>query len=205
MKRTPFLFIPILLLSGLTARAELPESFRERLAAASRENKTIQCDFTQRKQVRRMKNESELKGRFYYDSAVAMALDYTVPEGDKVIIRDDRIILRAAGQVTQTATSANPMLQQVALLIRATMTGDLTQFGQGWRIDYTEDGCTGMVKMVPESKRARKYIDSITLRFDMKDMTLDRMALSETGGGHSVYEFRNKRFNLPVDPARFNP
>ena len=37
------------------------------------------------------------------------------------------------------------------------------------------------------------------------DMTLDRMELCETQGGRSVYEFRNKRFNLPLDPARFNP
>ena len=195
----------LLLLSGLTARAGLPASFKERLAEASRENRTIQCDFTQRKQVRRMKNEIELKGRFYYDNSLAMALDYTVPEGDKVIIRNDRIILKTAGQVTQTATSANPMLQQVALMIRASMTGDLSQFGQGWQIGYTEKEGVGEVKMVPESKRARKYIDSITLCFDLKDMTLDRMELCETQGGRSVYEFRNKRFNLPVDPARFNP
>ena len=194
MKIASLLFIPALLLSGLTARAGLPASFKERLAEASRENRTIQCDFTQRKQVRRMKNEIELKGHFYYDNSLARALDYTVPEGDKVIIRNDRIILKTAGQVTQTATSANPMLQQVALMIRASMTGDLSQFGQGWQIGYTE-----------KSKRARKYIDSITLCFDLRDMTLDRMELCETEGGHSVYEFRNKRFNLPVDPARFNP
>ena len=183
MKIASLLFIPALLLSGLTARAGLPASFKERLAEASRENRTIQCDFTQHKQVRRMKNEIELKGRFYYDS----------------------IILKTAGQVTQTATSANPMLQQVALMIRASMTGDLSQFGQGWQIGYTEKEGVGEVKMVPESKRARKYIDSITLCFDLKDMTLDRMELCETQGGRSVYEFRNKRFNLPVDPARFNP
>ena len=155
MKIASLLFIPALLLSGLTARAGLPASFKERLAEASRENRTIQCDFTQHKQVRRMKNEIELKGRFYYDNRLAMALDYTVPEGDKVIIRNDRIILKTAGQVTQTATSANPMLQQVALMIRASMTGDLSQFGQGWQIGYTEKEGVGEVKMVPESKRAR--------------------------------------------------
>ena len=191
------LLIPFALLSALTAQGQLPDSFRERLAQASRENKTIQCDFTQHRQVRRMKGEIELKGRFYYDNAKAMALEYTVPAGDKVIIRDDRIILRTAGQVTETATSANPMLQQVALMIRASMTGDLSQFGEGWQIGYDET--------VPESKRARKYIDSITLRFDLENMTLDRMELNETEGGHSVYEFRDKRFNLAVDPAKFNP
>ena len=111
------LLIPLALLSALPAQGQLPDSFRERLAQASRENKTIQCDFTQHRQVRRMKGEIELKGRFYYDNAKAMALEYTVPAGDKVIIRDDRIILRTAGQVTETATSANPMLQQVALMI----------------------------------------------------------------------------------------
>lgn len=199
------LVISLLLLSALTARAELPESFKERLAAASQENRTIQCDFSQRKQVRRMKNEIELKGRFYYDNALAMALDYSVPAGDKIIIRNDRIVLKTAGQVTETATSANPMLQQVALMIRASMTGDLTQFGEGWQIDYTEQEGTGTVRMEPRSKRARKYIEAITLGFDLSTMTLDRMELTETGGGGSVYEFRNKRFNLPVDPARFNP
>ena len=85
------LLIPFALLSALTAQGQLPDSFRERLAQASRENKTIQCDFTQHRQVRRRKGEIELKGRFYYDNAKAMALEYTVPAGDKVIIRDDRI------------------------------------------------------------------------------------------------------------------
>lgn len=199
------LVISLLLLSAATARAGLPESFKERLAAASQKNRTIQCDFSQRKQVRRMKNEIELKGRFYYDNARAMALDYSIPAGDKVIIRNDRIVLKTAGQVTETATSANPMLQQVALMIRASMTGDLTQFGEGWQIDYAEQEGTATVRMEPRSKRARKYIEAITLGFDLGTMTLDRMELTETGGGGSVYEFRNKRFNLPVDPARFNP
>lgn len=80
-----------------------------------------------------MKNEIELKGRFYYDNSLAMALDYTVPEGDKVIIRNDRIILKTAGQVTQTATSANPMLQQVALMIRASMTATSRSSARGGR------------------------------------------------------------------------
>lgn len=199
------LLLPLALLSALTVRGQLPDSFRERLAQASRENRTIQCDFTQHRQVRRMKGEIELKGRFYYDNAKAMALIYTQPAGDKVIIRDDRIILKTAGQVTQTATSANPMLQQVALMIRASMTGDLTQFGEGWQIGYDEKEGVGIVRMTPLSRRARKYIDSITLRFDMRSMTLDRMELNETQGGHSAYEFRNKQFNLAVDPARFNP
>lgn len=199
------LLLPLALLSALTVRGQLPDSFRERLAQASRENRTIQCDFTQHRQVRRMKGEIELKGRFYYDNAKAMALIYTQPAGDKVIIRDDRIILKTAGQVTETSTSANPMLQQVALMIRASMTGDLTQFGEGWQIGYEEKEGVGIVRMTPLSRRARKYIDSITLRFDMRSMTLDRMELNETQGGHSVYEFRNKQFNLAVDPARFNP
>ena len=190
------LLIPFALLSALTAQGQLPDSFRERLAQASRDNKTIQCDFTQHRQVRRMKGD---------DNTKAMALEYTVPAGDKVIIRDDRIILRTAGQVTETATSANPMLQQVALMIRASMTGDLSQFGEGWQIGYDETEGAGTVRMVPLSRRARKYIDSITLRFDLENMTLDRMELNETEGGHSVYEFRDKRFNLAVDPAKFNP
>lgn len=45
-----------------------------------------------------MKNESELKGRFYYDNSLAMALDYTVPEGDKVIIRNDRSSSKRPGR-----------------------------------------------------------------------------------------------------------
>ena len=40
------LLIPLALLSALTAQGQLPDSFRERLAQASRENKTIQCDLS---------------------------------------------------------------------------------------------------------------------------------------------------------------
>ena len=140
-------------------------------------------------------------------TALIVALEHAVSSihMEYYIIRDDRIILRTAGQVTETATSANPMLQQVALMIRASMTGDLSQFGEGWQIGYDETEGAGTVRMVPLSRRARKYIDSIALRFDLENMTLDRMELNETEGGHSVYEFRDKRFNLAVDPAKFNP
>jgi len=91
--------------------------------------------------------------------------------------------------VTETATSANPMLQQVALMIRASMTGDLSQFGEGWQIGYDETEGAGTVRMVPLSRRARKYIDSITLRFDLENMRMMRssrmMTLSPAGTVYS--------------------
>ena len=64
MKIASLLFIPALLLSGLTARAGLPASFKERLAEASRENRTIQCDFTQRKQVLNSRSASAIHAPF---------------------------------------------------------------------------------------------------------------------------------------------
>ncbi|WP_276656544.1 hypothetical protein [Alistipes sp.] len=180
---------------GLTARAGLPASFKERLAEASRENRTIQCDFTQRKQVRRMKNEIELKGRFYYDNSLAMALDYTVPEGDKVIIRNDRIILKTAGQVTQTATSANPMLQQVALMIRASMTGDLSQFGQGGRSATPKRRVSGgengsRVEARPQVHR----LDHALLRPEGHDLR-----------PHGTLRDRGRAFGLRIPQQAFQP
>ena len=199
MKIASLLFIPALLLSGLTARAGLPASFkrRSRLAEASRETRTIQCDFTQRKQgAPHEATVIELKGRFDHDNSLAMALDYTVPEGDKVIIRNDRIILKTAGQVTQTATSANPMLQQVALMIRASMTGDLSQFGQGWQIGYTEKEGVGEVKMVPEVEARPQVhrLDHALLRPEGHDLR-----------PHGTLRDRGRAFGLRIPQQAFQP
>ena len=77
--------------------------------------------------------------------------------------------------MTQTATSANPMLQQVALMIRASMTGDLSQFGQGWQIGYTEkEGLAGIqqrgtgVFLISEPVAANLHADKALCRERMR-------------------------------------
>lgn len=59
--------------------------------------------------------------------------------------------------------------------------------------------------MVPESKRARKYIDSITLCFDLRDMTLDRMELCETEGGPFGLRIPQQAFQPPGRPRKVQP
>ena len=129
-----------------------------------------------------------------------------MPAGDKVIIRDDRIILRTAGQVTETATSANPMLQQVALMIRASMTGDLSQFGEGWQIGYDETEGAGTVRMVPlVAPRPQIHrLHHAPLRLGEHDARPDG-AERNRRLGHSVYEFRDKRFDLRARSREIQP
>ncbi len=205
MKIASLLFIPALLLSGLTARAGLPASFKERLAEASRENRTIQCDFTQRKQVRRMKNEIELKGRFYYDNSLAMALDYTVPEGDKVIIRNDRIILengragdpdRDVGQPHAATGGADDPRQhdRRPLAVRPRVADRLHRKG----------GCRGgengsRVEARPQVHR----LDHALLRPEGHDLR-PHGTLRERGRAFGL-RIPQQAFQPPGRPARFNP
>lgn len=177
--------------------------FNAKFEEYSKKLRSISSDFKQIKRIGLLNNSIEMRGKFYYDASGNISLDYTEPSGNKIVFTKEKFMIVNAGKKTVAAISSNPMLKNVSAMLMACMTGDISQFKQGWNIVYYESDNEYILELIPTDKRAKKMIEGITLHFVKGDMSLSKMEMREPSGDCSTYTFSNKNFNTKIDAKVF--
>ncbi|MGL5938333.1 MAG: LolA family protein [Phocaeicola sp.] len=198
-----------LLLSALSTVAaqdsvKVAELFKEKLAAVSSSNKTIQALFTQTQKVKNIKEPVVRKGNFYYDNKGLMAMHYTQPQDDKIIMCEEAFLLTTAGKTKRVESAANPMLAQLSFMMQACMSGDVSKLGRGWQMQVEQVETEFKVVLMPTDRRISRYLTAITLWFDGNDFTLNKLRMDEKAGGYTHYSFTKKQLNVPIAASLFN-
>ena len=198
-------YLLALLLSLFVYNASAQENeFEKRLQEISTQNKTIICDFTQTKKIKNIKHTIVSTGKFYYDNSGKMTLNYSDPKGDRITIIDESYVIIANGKKLEGNGEGNPMIQQICGMLKACMSGDISDFGRGWSIEIAKNGEQFKATLLPLERRIKKYIKSMNMTFESKNMTLDTLLIEETSGGFNQYEFTNKELNQTIDDDRYS-
>ncbi len=200
MRRLIYIFT--LLLLTLQAQGQLHE-FNSRLTEASSENRTIVAKFKQTKRVTGIKDLIVSQGDFYYHRDGKMAMVYSEPKGDKVVMSGENFEITTAGKTIKSSASSNPMMAQISYMMQASMSGDVAKLGKGWKVDIKESTNQYTVIITPTDRRIKRYISSMTMTFCSSTMTLDKLLMEETNGGYTSYIFTNKAINQEIDPEKF--
>ncbi|MEG0500158.1 MAG: outer membrane lipoprotein carrier protein LolA [Rikenellaceae bacterium] len=177
--------------------------FNSRLKEASDKINTIICDFTQTRRMAMIAKENSSKGKFYYKKSSDICLDYTVPEGNMIVMNSEKFKISTAGKTNIISNKSNPMMRQMNGMLTACLTGDLNLLSKESEVNYYESEKAFTVVVKPLNKRAKSYMQQIVLCFDKKDMTLISMRICESDTDYSLYEFRNKVFNSAVSDETF--
>ena len=197
-------FILLFCINITFAQVNTEEKFKELLEVASQKNKTIECNFTQTKKIKNIRQPIIAQGRFFYDNSRLMAMIYDTPKGDRVIMSQDSFTVIAGGRTMVSESSSNPMMAQISYMMQACMSGDVTKLGHGWDMDITEQDFGYMIKIRPTDRRVQKYVNAMLLYFDKSDLTLDKLRIEERNDCYTEYEFKNKQLNGELDKSVFN-
>lgn len=177
--------------------------FSERLKNASERTQTITCDFEQVKYMSVLAKSNKSKGKFFYKKAQKICLDYSVPQGNMVVMNGAKFKIQTNGKATVVRMNSNPMMRQMGNMLTACMTGNLNLFGSQAVTEYYENQSYYTVVISPTNRRVKGYLRQIVLRFDKDDMTLSSMRMNENDTDYTLYEFSGKRLNANVDEDKF--
>ncbi|WP_295938482.1 outer membrane lipoprotein carrier protein LolA [uncultured Alistipes sp.] len=186
------------------AQQTLQEEFLTALKAKNTSVETIECDFTQIKHNTMLAQDAESFGKFYFKRPVKLALLYDKPAGDRIVMGDTDFLIIAGGSRNVVKITANPLFSQMQQIFTACFSGNIAALCSDGAFHCEKGLETYTVHIVPDSKRAKRYISKIVLVFSMKDMLLDELRMNETSGNYTLYRFTNKRTNLPVPDSRFD-
>ena len=176
--------------------SNIESEFRAKIEEFSSKNKTISSKFTQTKKILNIKNSIVTKGDFYYTNNGSLSLIYSEPKGDKIVMQGENFSITTAGKTISSKASNNPVLSQIAIMMQGCMSGDLSNFNKGWELIITQNSGEYIVDLLPTSRRIKKYILSINMRFNAADMTLNQLKINEASGGYTSYCFTDKMLNL---------
>lgn len=186
-----------------SSEGKLESEFELKFEEYSKLIKTIQCDFTQEKTMRVLEKPVLMKGSFYYDSCGDICLNYKIPSGNKIIFCGENFLMSNSGNKTVAALSSNPMLSQLSEMLTACMTGNISMFRVGWKINYAENNDEYIITLTPTNKKVARMVSNIVLHFVKTDMTLSQMKMTERDENISAYKFFNKVLNKELKPKVF--
>lgn len=182
-------------LSAQMKKIDDRQSFEAKLAQATKAVSSIESSFTQIKHLDVFDNDITLKGKFYYKHNNKICLDYTGSLDYAIVINGDKLKIADNGKKAIVNLASNKTMKEMQGMLTACMSGDISQLSSEYELEYFEDSKYFLVIVKPKSKVVQDYIKDFHIYFDKKDMSVDRLRISENATDYTDYIFSNKKFN----------
>lgn len=170
---------------------------------------SIQSDFTQEKYMAVMANSMKSSGKFYYEKSDKVKLEYLVPFKQNLIMNGDKLMMEMNGKKNVLNAAANPMANELKKVISACMSGDISNMGANYNLEFFQDGEFYMIKITPKSADIQKFAQQVDLYLDAKDFSVVKMKMIEPlkkgqkKNDYTLYSFSNKKMNTKIPATVF--
>lgn len=207
--KTLFLSILLLCMAVVTVEAQQMKKlnnlkeFESRLLQEAQSIESIESDFTQMKYMDVFDETITSKGKFYYKKSNKICMDYARPLNYLIVINGPKLKIVSDGKKSIMNLNSNKMMNEMQDMLTACMVGELSKMTANYQLEYFEDTNNYLVKIKPTSKAVQAYINNIQIYLNKKDMSVNKLRLSETATNYTEYEFSNKKFNSLKDETKF--
>ncbi len=180
------------------------EFFRKKLAAESRQQESIECDFTQYRHLEIMDETLVSSGKFYFKREDMICLDYVNPAPYRIVLNGQKVKILSDGKKNVYDMSSNQQATAMKSMLASCLFGDFTGSESNYRMSVFEDESHYRVEIEPQNKRMKKYIRKIEAVFDKKNLSVDQLILREPSGDFTRQVFSDKKFNIPLSDQLFD-
>ena len=202
------LVITLSLLISVAAQAQTfvpakdEAALRKKITEASQRISTIQCDFTQEKNLSMLSEKAVSKGRFYFKKESNVRLEYLAPAKNLIVMNNGKLLMKDDKKTTQMDMHRNRAFQQLNNIIVGSINGNLFN-GKDFSARFFEADKQVKIELRPLSKTLKGFLSTIVIVLEKKDFTANRIEMNETSGDNTILSFNTKEINGSVDDALF--
>ena len=204
MKRifTIFSAVVISLIGGNALSAQ--DAILQKIEKAGSAFTTIEASFTQTRTIKASGNTTVSKGDLYFNSPSQLAMIYSQPSGELLIINGDAIHLNRAGKGTTYDSSKVASFRSLRNTLLDCIQGKVSKVASdndaSMTVADTKDGYLVTIKAKTASPRG---YSSVSLLYRKSDCVVVKMILDEFSGIKTVYDMAGIKLGTPVDSAKF--
>ncbi len=166
--------------------------------------KTMNCDFTQTRKTKMLKDAAVMKGRLYTQQPNKVRWECKYPNHIIFVTDGRNVQTNKDGKTTETDLTKNKIYQRVARITKGKMSiadilknADFTQTA-------TETANEWVITLIPQKKELKQVIASITIHADKADAIAKKIVLTDKNGDTTTIELKNIETNTPLDASLFN-
>ncbi len=175
----------------------------ERTRAAAAEITSLQCDFSQVKNLSLLQAAMTSEGKMYYKGGHSLRWEYTSPYTYTFVLNGDQVMMRSADKTDVVDVKSSRMFQQIARIMLNSVTGRSLTDTEDFAVEmYVQEG-QWLAELRPKRKEMAQLFDRVRLWIDPASRMVRVVELIEKGGDTTRIEMRNVRKNVPIDDAVF--
>ena len=165
---------------------------------------SLEASFQQTRKIVASGKTTKMEGTLYYASPESMAMLYTAPEGEYLIIKDNTLSMKRNGKASSYDTSKNAMMAQLRNTLLLCIKGKVEEAAavNSAKVLTNEESDKYVVTLVGDKAATRGYT-TIILKYSKKDCVLTEMETSEAAGIINHYTMTSVKKDGKVDPAVF--
>jgi outer membrane lipoprotein-sorting protein len=142
-------------------------------------------------------------GKFYYGKKTAqMAMEYTNPAGDLMIVNGENLMMRAAGKERKATVKQSPKMKGIKTILFAAIDGNARPM-EATKISCKTTDNSYVVTAVVDNKLNKSGMTKVVMTYDKTSMLLTKLVTYEMSGIYETYDLKNIKSNQPIKSELF--
>jgi len=177
-------------------------SVKKKLEENALKTQDINASFTQEKHLSILEEKISSTGTFKFKKENKVRWSYNSPYNYLIIINKDQIYINDEGREKSYDANSSKMFSQINKIVVGTARGTLFS-DPDYTSAFSENSGFYMVHMVPKSAKLREYVNEIHLYIDKKDLSVNRLKMTEKNGDFTQVDFSAKKINAGIPDSEF--
>ena len=176
----------------------------DKITQASNTMRTMQCDFTQEKELSFMNDKVVSEGKMFYKQPNKIRWEYTKPLAYVFAMDGTNIFMDAGNNQTTIPARSGRLFSSMSDIIIGGVSGaglidspDFTALFSIGNNDY-------LITLTPLKKEVRDMFDQIQLFVNKSDSRIQKVELVEKGGDKTLILLKNTQTNVTINDEVFS-
>ena len=207
MKKLAFALVAFLTLAVSAGAAEISEQTKSVLTKIEKANEGITTISSPVTEVKTMPNGKEFKsaGNFYYSAPELLAIRYTDPEGDYLVVNTEVVAQkRKTGKSFKFALDKNERMQLLSGTLLWCISGKLLDLAEAHNATVTSSESNGQIVLAftANAKEAKDF-KKIELTYDKATLKIKSMAMTDKSNIVTKYTIDKPQYGASIEASIF--
>lgn len=196
--------LPISLEAQTALSAQEQERILDRIEKSSSAMSSMNCSFTQTKQMKMLKGDMQSSGVMYFIKPDKLRWQYDSPYKYVFILNGGKVKMESSSSSQSIDVKQNKMFRQIADIMLGSITGGRLKNSPDFNVEIYKDGDSYFARLLPRKKEIRQIYERIEIRFNSSLTMVSSVKMKEKTGDETIVKLLNVKTNDTVDDKMFD-
>jgi outer membrane lipoprotein carrier protein len=173
----------------------------DEISKASETINTLQCDFTQTKELKMLKNTMVSKGKMWCTQPNYLRWEYQTPYASSFILNNGKVLLKKGKHNNVISINRNKMLREMSRLMIPNGLGKILTEKKDFQISVETKNNQHIFTLLPQSKELRQIFTTIVLYYDREQSVVVKVEMQEKNGDNTIIELSSIKLNAAISES----